>query len=76
MRKAGTKFDNEGNFYIPRDISLPGSLNPGLKPREWLLWIFHSAENKGNDFTKWIECLGSRSTRYRTMKRLVEKGYG
>ena len=75
MRETGCYFDNEGNLHIPSNIPRPGKTNPDLNPRQWLLWVLLSAENKRNDYNKWLEKMGSRATHYRDRKKLVKLGY-
>jgi len=75
MRKSGAYFTNEGELHIPASVPRPKELNHPLTLKEWVFWLFFTAENKRNDYNKWTENLVSRTTHWRIRKKLTEKGY-
>ena len=75
MKKSGSYFDNEGELHIPANIPLPKDLDLKLNPRQWLRWIILTAENKRNDYGKWLTIFSSRSTAWRDREKLRKGGY-
>ncbi len=75
MKKSGSYFDNQGELHIPADVPLPKDLDLKLNPRQWLYWIIFSAENKRDDYSKWLTIFNSRSTHWRDRKKLMKAGY-
>ena len=69
--------DKSGNLYFPNDTKFGGQVTPTLKPREWLTLLYLQTENIPNKKNKKMEesLCGSRTTKWRTIKKLKEKGY-
>jgi len=66
--------DNKLNWIIPATVLLPNQTSPKLSYREWLSLLVLSTENY-EDRREIINLLGSRTTRWRILKALIEKGY-
>ena len=79
ITKQKPYFDEQGNFYIPKNIKMGGELNPKLKIGEWFYLLFQIADKKTMKkeiFKKILSnVFGSKSNQYRIKKSLKEKGY-
>lgn len=68
-----------GNLYSPNDIKFGGETDPPLRPREWLVLLFLQTDKSKllpNKIKKIKSAIcGSRTTFWRTKKKLKKKGY-
>ena len=66
-------FDKDGNFYIPTNFPFGGEITPTLKPKEWFYFVLSLCD----EIPEYVKpsLVGSKSTQYRTHKKLIKKGY-
>ena len=60
---------------MPNDLKFGGQIKPTLKPTEWWIWLFLTATGPEKYKKMYAEEGLSRSTIFRTKKKLRKKGY-
>ena len=70
MKKPGSYFKKNGTFCIPDSTPWPSDFKPPLDCRAWIFWVVVWAKDYPGNSKKYIEGIGSLSTRGRLKKHL------
>lgn len=70
MIRSGVKFTKDKKVVFPKNLKFAEDMK--LTPREWLTWIYLTAENAPKEYEN--SFCGSMPSRYRTIKKLKKMG--